>query len=150
MQIYMRICPKCVAEHHQVGRFGVAGWIDYFKSEEVIYDGLPCLYHPDQPYIKMAMTCEEFQILKKISLDPAFMQAMNDLKEKDIIEYNTKLAQFKTQVEQEESRPKCPHCKSTNIKPISTGERVGSVAVWGLFSKKINKSYKCNDCKYTW
>lgn len=46
--------------------------------------------------------------------------------------------------------PKCPTCGSVNIKKISTTERVGSVAMFGLFSKKINKSFKCNDCGYTW
>lgn len=46
--------------------------------------------------------------------------------------------------------PKCPTCNSTNIKKISTGERVTSVAMLGLFSKKINKSFKCKNCGYTW
>lgn len=46
--------------------------------------------------------------------------------------------------------PKCPTCQSTNIKKIGTGERVASVAMFGLFSKKINKSFKCNNCGYTW
>ena len=46
--------------------------------------------------------------------------------------------------------PKCPTCQSTNIKKIGTGERVTSVAMFGLFSKKINKSFKCKNCGYTW
>ena len=48
------------------------------------------------------------------------------------------------------STPKCPTCQSTNIKNIGTGERVASVAMLGLFSKKINKSFKCKNCGYTW
>lgn len=47
-------------------------------------------------------------------------------------------------------KPKCPTCGSTNIKPITTGERIGSVMMLGMFSKKINKSFKCLECKYTW
>ena len=50
----------------------------------------------------------------------------------------------------EDTKPKCPHCHSTNISPIGTGERMGSVMMLGLFSKKINKSFKCKNCKYTW
>lgn len=46
--------------------------------------------------------------------------------------------------------PKCPTCSSTNVQKIGTGERVVSVAMLGIFSKKINKSFKCNDCGYTW
>ena len=45
---------------------------------------------------------------------------------------------------------KCPTCQSTNVKKIGTGERVVSVAMMGVFSKKINKSFKCNSCGYTW
>ena len=35
--------------------------------------------------------------------------------------------------------PKCPTCGSTNIRKISTGERMVSVGILGLFSK--NKTY---------
>lgn len=48
------------------------------------------------------------------------------------------------------SIPKCPTCQSTNIQKISPTERVGSIAMWGIFSKKINKSFKCKNCGYTW
>lgn len=46
--------------------------------------------------------------------------------------------------------PKCPHCQSTNISKIGTVERVGSIAMLGIFSKKINKSFECKNCGYTW
>lgn len=46
--------------------------------------------------------------------------------------------------------PKCPTCQSTDIAPISGLERGASVLTLGLFSKKINKSFKCNKCGYTW
>lgn len=44
----------------------------------------------------------------------------------------------------------CPYCKSTNTKPISGTERAVSILGLGIFSKKINKSCKCLDCKCTW
>ena len=50
----------------------------------------------------------------------------------------------------ESNLPKCPHCNSTNISKIGTAERVGSIAMLGIFSKKINKSFKCKSCGYTW
>lgn len=46
--------------------------------------------------------------------------------------------------------PHCPTCNSTNVTRMSGLERAASVAVLGLFSKKINKSFKCNSCGYTW
>ena len=79
------------------------------------------------------------------------------LKEKDIIEYNLKMSQVKSQLEQQKSNkvqndntPRCPHCRSTNIRPISGLNRGASIAMWGIFSKKINKSFECLNCKYTW
>lgn len=48
------------------------------------------------------------------------------------------------------NKPKCPTCGSTNVKPISTTERAASVIGLGLLSKKINKTYKCLNCKCTW
>lgn len=48
------------------------------------------------------------------------------------------------------SKIHCPNCKSTDVKRISATERAASVIGLGLLSKKINKTYKCNKCKYTW
>ncbi len=100
---------------------------------------------------------DELSIIEDISTDKNFLQAMIDLKEKDVIEYNLKMSQFKSQLEQQKSNkiqndntPRCPHCKSTNIKPISTLNRGASIAMLGVFSKKINKSFECLNCKYTW
>lgn len=107
--------------------------------------------------IQCNISCEDLNIISRISNDNNFFQAMIDLKEKDIIEYNLKMSQFKSQLEQQKSSktqndttPKCPHCKSTNIKPISGLNRGASIAMWGVFSKKINKSFECLNCKYTW
>lgn len=41
----------------------------------------------------------------------------------------------------------CPYCKSTNVKKISASSRVGSVMMFGIFSKKIGKQWHCNNCK---
>lgn len=46
--------------------------------------------------------------------------------------------------------PKCPTCGSTNIRKIGTGERTMSILGLGLFSRKINKTWKCNNCGHTW
>lgn len=46
--------------------------------------------------------------------------------------------------------PQCPTCKSTNIRKIGGIERSASIFTFGLISKKINKTFKCNNCGYTW
>lgn len=45
--------------------------------------------------------------------------------------------------------PKCPICSSPNIEKIGALERGVSIATLGIFSKKINKSFKCKNCGYT-
>lgn len=107
------------------------------------------VYMPDS----LSMTMGELFVITKISTDKDFCQAMINLKEKDPIDYQVKLSQFKTQVEQQKqisNEPHCPHCNSTNIKPISGLNRGASIAMWGIFSKKINKSFECKNCGYTW
>lgn len=105
---------------------------------------------------------ELYSDLKQISSDESFIQAMIKLHDEDPIEYQLKLQQFKTQMQQQkhikqqesgkkvDNIPKCPHCQSTNIKSISGLNRGMSIAMLGIFSKKINKSFECKKCGYTW
>lgn len=97
--------------------------------------------------------------IKRISSDESFVSTMIKLHKEDPVEYQLKLNQFKLQQEQsdvikeqerESNRPHCPTCGSTNIKKITGTERAASVIGLGIFSKKINKSYKCLKCKSTW
>ena len=46
--------------------------------------------------------------------------------------------------------PKCPTCGSTNIHKISTASKAGSVALWGIFSRKVHKQWHCDNCKSEW
>ena len=103
------------------------------------------------------ISCEELSIMSHIANDNDFFLAMIDLKEKDIIEYNLKMSQFRTQIEQQkrskaenDNVPRCPNCHRSNIQKIGGMERAGSVMMLGVFSNKINKSFKCINCGYTW
>lgn len=88
------------------------------------------------------------------------LDAMVDLHEKDIIEYELKMSQFRNLVEQqkqikEESESKtkneshihCPYCNSTNINKISAIKKSASIIGFGILSKKIGKQWHCNNCK---
>lgn len=103
---------------------------------------------------------EDFNLIGKATdWNRQILDLMMELHEKDLIEYQLKLNQFKLQQKQsdvireqdrESNRPHCPTCGSTNIKIITGTERAVSVIGLGFFSKKINKSYKCKHCGYTW
>ncbi len=67
-----------------------------------------------------------------------------------IINNNELPSNIKCDNKPQSNAPKCPTCSSTNIQKIGTGERAVSVAMLGMFSKKINKSFKCKNCGYTW
>lgn len=60
------------------------------------------------------------------------------------------IAQANAQAQEWLNKPKCPTCGSTNIKKIGGIERGASIAAFGIFSKKINKTFKCGNCGYTW
>lgn len=57
---------------------------------------------------------------------------------------------FASNKEANVSKPKCPTCQSVNIQKISTMTKVGSVALWGIFSQKIKKQWHCNSCGSEW
>ena len=92
-------------------------------------------------YIKNFFKCDEdtaksaFEIFKKEMGEPPSQQ---------------QIAHANAVAREALNIPKCPTCSSTNIQRIGTGERAVSVAMLGIFSKKINKSFKCKHCGYTW
>ncbi len=153
---HAKFCPRCAERH----RDKIKGYFYYYKDVDF------CPECKDIENITtlqtlLPITNEELKILKEISRDVSFIESMIELHDKDIIEYELKMSQFRNQVKQQEqikqqeqvqqsSQPKCPHCSSTMIAKISGTERAGSILMWGIFSKKINKSFKCNNCGYTW
>jgi hypothetical protein len=154
----LMICEDCCRQHGRLWR----PWIQGDGDGKLTHNCSNC----GKSMIETNLVQKEVRIISKISTDWNFYQAMMDLKDKDIIEFNLKLSQFENQInqkqatknqsnctqknQQEHNIPKCPVCGSTNISPISTGERAMSVIGFGILSKKINKSFKCLDCKYTW
>lgn len=149
------ICQKCIEDFKSVPYTTPFQYRGLYTNFKVPSDNL-CNICKEKLYTTK-VTKDEIKMLYAISHDNEFLKSMIDLKERDPIEYQLKMSQFKTQVQQQESNkkqsdntPKCPHCKSTNIKLISALNRGASIAMWGVFSKKINKSFECLNCKYTW
>lgn len=52
--------------------------------------------------------------------------------------------------EYEATRPRCPTCHSTDIKPITATQKAGSFLMLGIFSQKIKHQFHCNHCGYEW
>ena len=95
---------------------------------------------------------DELSIIEDISTDKNFIEAMIDLKEKDIIEYNLKMSQFKAQLQQQKSSApqsantvRCPRCGSTNI---TAGQRGYSLLTGFVGSgSTVNR---CANCGHKW
>ena len=105
------------------------------------------------------ITIEDYQVIDNVSDDITFLEAMIELKKNDPIEYQLKMSQFKANLQQQESstkkveednRPKCPNCHSTNIQKISGTKRWFSTGLFGLASSDIGKSMVCKQCGYKW
>lgn len=110
-------------------------------------------------FIDIDFPAPDLRILTQVSQDVNFIEAMIKLRQDDIIEYESRMSQFRTQVQQQEqankaaeekSKPHCPTCGSTNIAKISGTSKAASVALWGIFSQKVKKQWHCNSCKYEW
>ena len=122
--------------------------------------------------IHTKITRNELDYIRCISKDREFLAAMNELRNNDIIAYKERIAKYKkiyeethkplseqdvdysnpkTQTTQHQSAPQtnkiqCPYCKSINTKKITAMDRIGSNIMFGLFSKKRNKEWHCNEC----
>lgn len=57
---------------------------------------------------------------------------------------------LRNEMKEQSNVPKCPTCSSTNIKRISGTSKVASVAMFGLLSQKVKKTFHCNNCDYEW
>lgn len=100
---------------------------------------------------------EDFDLnqIKKISSDEEFIQSMIKLKQDDPIEYQIKLSQFKTQLQQQEqikkieqdnaNKVKCPKCGCTDIGVANRGYSV----VWGLIGSGKSMNV-CKKCGHKW
>lgn len=100
---------------------------------------------------------DDLIVMHEISTEKSFIDAMIELKGKDPIEYQSRMVQFRNQSAQQSqtirgqsNTPKCPTCSSTNIKKISGLSKAGSVAMWGIFSRKVHKQWHCNSCGSEW
>lgn len=91
------------------------------------------------------------EIVKKSpNLDKTLFEHRDEIIQRKNDEMKASIAVGKAILEEKSRAPKCPTCCSLNVRHISGGERVASVGFFGIFSKKIIKTFKCGNCGYTW
>ena len=104
---------------------------------------------------------EDMDILRDLCCSQQLIDAMKKLRETDIIDYELKMSQFRTQYEQQKAtrqiqkqqsntRPKCPTCGSMNIEKISVGKKISGSFLFGIFSSDIRNTMHCKDCGAKW
>lgn len=131
-------CPKCGKMLHLVMR-------EYLSS---IYDG--CFKSDEaeeefkQRYIYKSKDSQKIKDTKDDKIDE-FIKVRQMAR--DGVQFTS---EPDSSIKKQTYTPKCPTCGSPNISGIGTVERAGSVAAFGLASKKIGKTFKCSNCGYTW
>lgn len=162
MKYNIKFCKNCYKNGNSLAPQNTleyyAGYMVCMKAEKLAnmtkcplcgYDGL----------IEKNITEKELDIIGIASdYNRQLLDAMIDLKEKNIIEYELKMTQFRNQVEQQKSNaaqvqnnlPKCPTCGSTNIKKISASRKMLGAIGFGLLSKTARSQWECNNCGNKW
>lgn len=139
------VCPKC-------------GWAGYTQKEGEAHCPMPKCRTPMQKVQEIVVV--EYLFKSAQERDAMAQEAREKYcqnrdpklwEEREAFDRKTQRQAFEAKMRLE-NQPKCPTCGSTNISRISGLERGASIFAWGLFSKKINKTFKCNNpnCGYTW
>ena len=144
-----KLCKECRKQNR--GVFG--GYYSGITNTECPKD--ICL----QPLIDTILTEDEFDDIWVVSRSADLIDAMIELKEKDLIEFELKMGQFRTQArqiyaqwdaekkakEEKENAVKCPVCKSTEVELSTRGYSL----FWG-FAGSGSPRNVCKKCGYKW
>lgn len=156
-----KFCEECAKKNNPTM---CPGFWDYDSTKSLLKEDMTTCFQCGHKLIDTCFTFDESVIISHISTDTSFIEAMNKLKQDDIIEFNLKLSQMKNQVQTQESNnqqesskqteedntPHCPTCGSTDIQKISGTKRWLSTGLFGLASSDIGKSMCCKKCGYKW
>lgn len=95
---------------------------------------------------------EDMDVLRQLNCSQQLIDVMQKLRESDIIEYELKMSQFRTQYEQQKMQKqatqqsntttKCPRCGNTTFTPIKK-----KWSMWAGFATN-QVELVCNNCGY--
>ena len=107
---------------------------------------------PDFPQKRLAEIYEERKSNEPFKPFPQIdtVKARKVAERAEIVSKKIESGYYSQNTSKQENIPHCPTCNSTNVKSISGLNHGVSVAMLGIFSKKINKSFECKNCGYTW
>lgn len=152
--MYYVFCDKCgrvnLGSPYRETKCDICGNIQkhvpekYIGENEILTDK-KCRERVNEPnglYEELVKTSPEF--------DQYLFDHRDEILAKQSAEFDAKMAHGKAILEEQSRVPKCPTCQSTNIRKMGGVERGASIYAFGIFSKKINKTFKCQNCGYTW
>ena len=140
MKYNIKFCENCFKNNRSLvfvenKKEYYAGYMACIKPEK-IFDTTKCPLCGENTLVETNVTEEELDIIGNVSnYNRQLLDAMIDLKKKDIIEYELKMSQFRNAVQQQKDRekqqeatlkPKCPKCGCTEFVPLRKK--------WSLFS----------------
>jgi hypothetical protein len=145
----IKFCKKCHDEKK------IRYWGDKYGYLWTLTDDAKICPDCQSNLVDIDFPALDLKILSKISDSTDFYDAMIKLHDDDIIEYELKMSQFRSQVEAqeaeeerkkaEESKPRCPKCGSTNI---TAGQR--GYSFWTGFLGSNKTVNRCSNCGHTW
>lgn len=122
-------------------------------------DGIErCPYCGNTMLKSIPISNKDFLCLRDVSdCNIQLLKSMIELAEKDPIEFELKMSQFRIQKQQlksidqqSDNTIQCPTCNSTRVKRISGTAKVAGAMTFGLFSKTARSQFKCENCGYKW
>lgn len=136
----LRYCPKC-------------GDICFLRKELA-----PNCAHCNIPLKETEFIC--IDSLERGKVKPEIRKAIFEKYIKDNPQYSEEAVKNRKEQEfhnslnmpssykgQENNKPKCPICHSTNLSKITTAHKAGKIALFGIFGMGDNgKTWKCNNC----
>ena len=158
---YVKFCPICNKTKQNMNWCNNEKYKEFSKGYHFVCipkdDVEICPFCKQGKLVDSLLTFDEFEIIDDVSdSNRQFREAMIKLKQDDIIEFQSRISQFKSQLQQQESSkkvdnvPKCPTCNSTNIEKISLTKKAVGGALFGLFSSDVRKTMHCKNCGAKW
>lgn len=141
----IKFCKTCNSNNY-IGNLGVCGYYWSYIDSATSCDKCGSTFENiDFPAL-------DLKVLTQVSQDVNFIEAMIKLRQDDIIEYESRMSQFRTQVEQKEqieqqknNQIKCPKCGSTDIGVANRGYSI----VWGFIGSGKSMNV-CKKCGHKW
>ena len=145
----IKFCKKCHDEKK------IRYWGDKYGYLWTLTDDAKICPDCQSNLVDIDFPALDLKILSKISDSTDFYDAMIKLHDDDIIEYELKMSQFRSQVEAQEaeaerkkaedSKPRCPKCGSTSI---TAGQK--GYSFWTGFLGSNKTVNRCSNCGHTW